>query len=179
MAGGTPAPRPQRLGLSVGLGYLGSAGMNGGALSLGLRYAPIRLVALSFDLGYGVLAAPPGVQDRWWLMPAVALVLPLGPVRLDVGAGLGLGASSGYRSWAAYVAGPFDPVWAFQLVPAARGHVSAALPLSRCCDGFARAELGGLILSGSSIGSRVGGDGRTLGDRLWFQLALGVHFRLL
>lgn len=171
--------RPQELGLFVGAGYLASPGANGGAFSFGLRLGMGRYVALSFDVGYGVVGASPTVEDRWWLMPAVALVLPAGPVRFDLGAGLGLGASSGYRSWPDYVAGPFNPIWAFQLVPTVRAHVRAAIALRRCCDLFARVDVASLLLDGNSIGFRVGDPHRPVMDTLWFYLWIGVQFRLL
>jgi hypothetical protein len=177
---GTPAPAsPQTLGLFAGAGYLGSPGLSGGVADLGLRYAPLSHLALSFDLGYGVIGGSASTQDRWWLMPAAALVVPVGPATLDVGAGLGLGATSGYSSGSAYVAAPFTPVWAFQLVPAVRGHAMVTLSLGARLDGFARLEVASLLLGGNSIGSRVDNPHPEAADTLWYDLVLGVHFHLL
>lgn len=152
--------------------------MHGAALSVGLRFSPVRYLALSFDLGYGVIGAQPTVQDRWWLMPAVAFVIPAGPVRIDVGAGLGLGAASGYATWSDYVAAPFTPVWAFQLVPAVRAHAMAALALRSKVDAFVRIDVASLLL-GAGIGFRVGNDQPAARDTIWYDLAVGVHFWVL
>src|SRR5277367_1126985 len=125
----TSAPREAdraRLQALVGTGYLGGPSPGGAAIVLGVRSRPATHLALAFDVGYSALAAPPGMQDRWWLIPSVALVLPLAAgtgagtdTQLELGAGIGLGAASGYTSGADYAAAPFSPVWAFQMVPAA------------------------------------------------------------
>src|SRR5689334_7879840 len=109
----------------AGLGGLGGEPGAGLALEGGVRLRAGEHFAATFDLGYGVLGRA-RVQDRWWLAPALAFTATLGPVQLDAGAGLGLGASSGYASWRAYADAPFDPDWAFQLVPMARAHVTAS-----------------------------------------------------
>jgi hypothetical protein len=176
-----PAPvlPPQTIGLLVGLGELGSPGGGGAVFTLGLRYAPWRHAALALDLGYGVLAAGPTVQDRWWILPTVAAVVPVGPLRLELGAGLGLGAASGYLSAGAYADAPFTPVWAFQLVPAARAHATLWAPLGRRADLFFRIEAGGLLLDGNAIGSRAGNPNPTFADVTWGGLTVGVALRLL
>src|SRR5688572_16336754 len=87
---GAVAARERRtVGLFAGVGYLGSRDAHGAAFSTGLRYSPCRALALSLDVGYGSLVASDGVQDRWWVIPSLALVLPAGRVRVDVGAGAG------------------------------------------------------------------------------------------
>jgi hypothetical protein len=120
-------------------------------------------------VGYGLLTAPPTVQDRWWVMPAVAWVIPAGPVRLDLGAGAGVGTSSGYVSWSDYAARPFTPVWHFT-VPAARAHLTAAVAVTPHLDLFARADVASLVFVGSPSGAM---------DTTWFALWIGVQPRLL
>ncbi|HUB07305.1 MAG TPA: hypothetical protein VMB50_09895 [Myxococcales bacterium] len=156
------AAAPPPLSFDVAADYLGSAGADGGALSLGLRLQPYRHLAVSLDLGYGLLAASPGVDDRWWLIPSVAWVVPLGRLSLDLGAGVGVGTVSGYGSWSAYVAGPFDPVW-HTTAPAARLHALLELPLTRRVALFARAEVAallpdvaGTLWGGTWLGVQVG-----------------------
>jgi hypothetical protein len=184
----------------------------GVALSSGLRLALGAHAALSVDLGYGVLAGPSSptvslrprpsgdgptvslrprpsgdgptaTQDRWWILPAVAWVLPAevagAHVRWDIGAGLGLGASSGYASFGDYTRGPFSPAWAYQLVPAARAHVMAAMPIGRDVDAFVRVEAAALLVSGTRLGFRDGNPDPDPADTTWFDLGAGVQFRLL
>jgi hypothetical protein len=169
----------EKLGLSVGTGYLGSLALSGVVFDFGVRYLPIQHLALSFDLGYGVIGHHPDVQDRWWLIPSVAYVTAAGPVNLDFGVGLGLGATSGYKDLSAYVAAPFTPVWAFQLVPTARGHVMATHALDERFDLFARVDFASLLLGGNSIGSRVANPNPTTGEQIWYELVVGVQFHLL
>lgn len=102
-------PPPHSVGLFAGVGALGSPGATGGAFLAGLRLGVGKHFAASVDLGYGLLTAPPTIQDRWWLMPSAALVIPAGSVRLDLGVGAGVGTSSGYLSWSDYDARPFTP----------------------------------------------------------------------
>ena len=173
------APGDKTLGLFVGAGFLASPGQAGGGFELGLRLGLGRWAALGFDVGYGLLGAAPAVQDRWWLMPTAALVIPAGRLKVDLGAGLGLGASSGYTTWSAYVKGPFDPVWAFQLVPAIRGHAAVSLELTRRTAVFARLDVASLLLMGSTIGYRNGNAGAGPTDTLWIGLWVGALIRLL
>ncbi len=170
---------PARLEVFAGAGYLSSPGGNGGALAAGLRWAATRHLGVSFDLGYGVLRSSPGVEDRWWLMPALELSVPAGRLRLDLGGGLGLAASSGYVGWPQYVAGPFDPTWAYQLVPGARAHLSASLAPEPGWQLFARLEAGTLLLGGTKIGSRVGNPNPSSMDTATVFLWIGVRWRLL
>jgi hypothetical protein len=166
-----PAPptRPWNLGLFTGLGYLGSPGADGGAFLGGLRLGLGRHFAASFDVGYGLESAPSTMQDRWWAIPAAALVIPVGAVRVDLGAGAGVGTSSGYVSWSDYAARPFTPIWHYT-VPAVRAHVGAAMTLTPGLDVFARADLATLLSVGSPAGTM---------DTTWFALWVGVQPRLL
>jgi hypothetical protein len=169
----------QRASAVVGTGYLGSPGLGGFALTAGLRFLPLRHLAVSFDLGYGLEARSADVQDRWWLMPSMACVAYAGPVRLDFGAGVGLGATSGYASWSSYADAPFSPTWAYQLVPAVRSHVIAAARVNRALDVFLRVEAASLLLNGNSVGSRVGDPRPEVADKTWYALLAGAQLRLL
>jgi hypothetical protein len=174
-----PNREPQKLGVFADTSYLASAAGNGVAVSSGLRLALGAHAALGADLGYGVLAAPSAAQDRWWILPTLAWVIPTGPWRLDLGAGLGVGASSGYASLGAYTAGPFSPTWAFQLVPAARAHVMGATSVSRDIDLFVRLEAATLVLSGTPLGFRHGNTSPGSSDTTWFDVGAGLQFRVL
>lgn len=163
-------PAPHSLGLFAGVGAIGSPGADGGAFLTGLRLGVGRHFAASVDLGYGLLSAPPTIQDRWWVIPSAALVIPAGSVRLDLGAGAGLGTSSGYVSWSDYDARPFTPIWHYT-VPAVRAHALAAIEVAHNLDLFARVDVASLL----SVGSRTGG----AMDTTWFALWIGVEPRLL
>jgi hypothetical protein len=154
-----------RLGLLAAAGYLGSPGAEGGAFLTGLRLGVDRHFAASLDLGYGLLRAPPSTQDRWWVIPAASLVIPAGKVRFDLGAGAGVGTSSGYVSWSDYAAKPFTPVWHYT-VPAARAHLLAAIDLTPGLEVFARADVASLLAVPSQAGAT---------DTTWFALWLGVQ----
>jgi hypothetical protein len=164
-----PDPDAWRLALFAGAGYLGSHAGSGAAFGTGVRWGLGSHLAASVDLGYGLLEASSTVQDRWWVIPSVAVVLPAGPVRFDLGAGAGVGTSSGYVSQSDYLARPFAPVWHYT-VPAVRGHVTAAFALSPGLELFARADLASLVFSGSGAGSA---------DTTWLALWVGVQPRLL
>ena len=176
-----PAPpsKPARLELLGGVGFLGSPGSGGGAFTTGLRLGLGRHFAVGLDLGYGLVDAGATKEDRWWIIPTLAVVIPAGRVRFDLGAGLGLGASSGYHSWSDYAAGPFLPVWAFQLVPTLSAHARAAIALSPNVDLFGRVDGASLLLGGNGIGFRDGNRGAGLTDTTWVNLSLGFAFRLL
>jgi len=167
--GPRPLPAPHDLGLLAAVGALGSPGATGGAFLAGLRLGVGRHFAASVDLGYGLLTAPPTIQDRWWVIPSAALVLHAGSVRFDLGAGAGVGTSSGYVSWADYDAKPFTPIWHFT-VPAVRAHVSASTAIARNLDVFVRADVASLLSAGSPGGAM---------DTTWFALWIGVEPRLL
>ncbi len=178
-AGARPAEGPQRLGLFVGASVLATEGLTGASLTGGTRLAMGRHLAAGFDFGWGAMHGAQQAEDRWWLMPSLAAVLPLEAGRLELGAGLGLGTASGYHSWAGFEARPFAPDWAFQLAPAARAHLGGAWTVSPALDAFARLEAGTLLLGGNTIGLRSGNPHPAPADTLWLQLTLGVQLRLL
>jgi hypothetical protein len=180
-----PDPSARTLGMFASVGYLGSPGANGAATNLGVRWGLNSHLALSADYGYGMVGASGtvrdashNVEDRWWIMPAVAWVIPTTRVQLDFGAGVGLATASGYPSWSFFGAAPFGPVWAFQLVPAVRVHAIAAMPLTRRLDFFARVDAGSLVLGGNSIGIRSASQNPGLMDTTWLNLSLGARYRL-
>jgi len=165
-------PAAQTIGAFAGIGYLASPGSNGTVVTGGLRYAWSRHIALGGDVGYGAVGTNgPTVQDRWWLIPSLAFVIPMASARLDLGGGAGLGASSGYVSWTDYVAKPFAPTWAFQLVPVVRAHAMLGMPLTRDVDLFARLEVAQLCFLPTSHA--------TMMDSTWGALSIGAQFRLL
>lgn len=172
-------PGPQKLGVFLGVGYLGSVGASGSAANAGVRLSMGGHVALGFDLGWGLTAAANIVHDRWWLMPTVAFTIPVGRVRFDLGAGVGLGTSSGYSDVEEFAAAPFMPDWAFQLVPAVRGHALASMQLNSKFDVFARLDVGSLLLEGNTIGFRDNNPRPGVLDTFWLNLSVGVSFRLL
>ena len=162
-------PAPHSAALFAGLGALGSPGTVGAAFLTGLRLGVGEHFAASLDLGYGLLTAPPTVQDRWWLIPSAALVLPAGSLRFDLGAGAGVGTSSGYVSWSDYDARPFTPVWHYT-VPAVRAHATMATQVARDLEVFARVDVASLVSVGSPTGAM---------DTTWVALWLGVEPSLL
>jgi hypothetical protein len=184
------APRPSEpgiptLGVFASVGYLGSPGANGAMSDEGIRWGLSPHFALSFDFGYGNIGASSKpqdpthtVEDRWWIMPAVAWVVPTPQVLLDFGAGVGLATASGYPSWSFFGAHPFAPLWAFQLAPAVRLHAIASTTAWRKVDLFALLEVGSLLLGGNSIGIRSAGVDTSLLDTTWLALAAGVRYRL-
>lgn len=164
------------LGLLVGGGYLNDLDAHGGALNAGVRYAFAPHAAVGFDLGYGLLAGPTGFQDRWWLMPTLSAVTRSGDVEVELGLGLGLGAGSGYTDGTDFAAAPFDPSWAFQLVPAARAHASVGVQVSPRVLLFLRLDAGALMLEGTTLGFRDRNPSPVLTDRLWVDLWAGARF---
>jgi hypothetical protein len=164
------APAPEaaeahRFAFFAGATYLESAGTSGGALSAGVRLSLGSHLAASADLGYGLLGAPVGIDDRWWLIPSIAWVVPLGGASLDLGAGLGVGTVSGYASWSDYLAAPFTPVW-HTTSPATRLHLGVAVPFTRKVDLFARMEAASLLASGTAAKDDVWG-GFWVGFQTW------------
>jgi len=169
LAAPLPEPQPDKLAFLIGAGSLNSPGAAGGALWTGLRLALGPHFAGSMDLGYGLLGTAPSAQDRWWLIPALAVVIPAGPVRVDLGVGAGVGTSSGYPAWSNYLHEPFAPTW-HDTVPIVRAHASAALEIKRNVDVFARAEVASLLFAGSHDGTL---------DRLWLSLWVGLEVGIL
>ncbi len=170
------AAEPQRVSFLLAAGYLGSPGANGAFVSTGLRIGLGRHAAFGFDFGYGLMDASPVIHDRWWLMPSMAAVFPIGPVRLDVGFGFGLGTASGFADWDTFIRGPATHGWAFQVVPAIRGHLMGSTTLSRDLDAFVRLELASLLLDGNSFGFRDGNPNPTVTDTTWLSLSVGFAF---
>ena len=170
---------PTKLSLFTSAGFLTTSGGNGGALATGVRYAVGSHFALGFDLGYGLMStegsAHGAMQDRWWLVPSMAVVLPTRvgkfPLTFDIGAGLGLGTASGYASWNEYTSHPFSADWEFQLEPAVRAHAIAAIAVSPSLEIFTRAEAAALVLPHGSSDSVT--------DSTWLMFSIGTRFRLL
>ncbi len=184
-AADAPTPGASTLELFASLGYLGSPGANGAMSDEGVRLGLGRHLALGFDFGYGNLGAwgkaqdpTHDVEDRWWIMPSVAWVIPTRLLLLDLGAGVGVATASGYPSWSYFGAQPFGPVWAFQLVPAVRFHAIASTSVSRKVELFALLELGSLVLGDNSVGIRSANVATSPMDTTWVTLALGVRYRL-
>ncbi len=168
----------ERAQLVFAAGALGSPGQLGVVIDLGFRSRVHRYFAVGFDAGYGVLGNSLAVQDRWWLFPTAELVLPANRVNVEIGVGAGWGASSGYTSFAEYVDAPFDPVWAYQLVPAARAYVGLSTRISPSMEVFVHADFGGLVLGGTTIGSRVGNPMPAFMDLTWSSLVIGTRVGL-
>jgi hypothetical protein len=166
---------PTKLSLFTGAGYLATQNGNGGAVSTGVRLAVGNYFALGFDLGYGVMALPTSMQDRWWFIPSMAAVVPMRifNVRntLDIGAGLGLGTASGYASFSEYSSHPFTADWEFQVEPAVRAHAIWAVTVSPTLDVYARADAAALVLPH--------GSSPNLSDSTWLMFSLGTRFRVL
>jgi hypothetical protein len=162
-------PEPDTLGAFAEIGYLGSPGAHGSAFGAGLRLRLADHLAASADLGYGLLSDGSTVQDRWWVIPSLALVLPVRALRFDLGAGAGVGTASGYTSWSGYTSAPFTPTW-HATVPAVRGHAIATFPLTQRLDLVARGEVATLVFTGLDSAH----SGPT--DTSWVALSLGVQY---
>ncbi len=164
------------LTLFTGAGYLTSGGGTGGAIATGVRLGVGRRFALGLDFGYGVMGLGSTMQDRWWVIPSMAVVVPVDVGRrraaFDIGAGLGLGTSSGYAGgWSEYAAHPFTATWEYQLVPAVRAHAIASLSMTPTLELFARADAAALVLPH--------GAGATVTDSTWLLFSMGTRFELL
>jgi hypothetical protein len=173
-----PAAKPQRLGLFAGLGFLEDGGRSGAAFLAGLRYSLSTHVALGFDLGWGAMVGRANAQDRWWLIPSIAVVVPTRHVRFDLGGGVGLGDAAGYPGWSSFAAAPFEPAVAYQLFPVVRAHAVAAVALSRGLDAFLRLDVGTVVLD-DAVGIRTGVYEPGLVTTSWIDLSIGCQFRLL
>lgn len=170
-----PKDAPPKLTIFASTGYLGTGGGNGAAVATGIRYAIGNHFALGFDLGYGIMAVADAMQDRWWLVPSMAVVFPTHVMgkrtTFDVGFGLGLGSSSGYASWNTYAARPFSADWEIQLEPALRAHAIAAMSVSKDVELFMRADAATLVLPKDTRPNDA--------DAMWLMLSMGARFRLL
>ncbi len=171
--------RTPRVDVFGSVGFLTNADAHGSALVAGtrLRFGPH--FALSFDIGYGIIGSSTTVQDRWWLIPSAAVVLPIGPLELDLGFGLGLGTSSGYSDMGEFAREPFNPDWAFQLAPTARAHAIASVPLNADTTAFLRLDVATLLLEGNTIGLRDLNPQPSAMDPIWINVAVGFSFRAL
>lgn len=170
------ADAPPKLGVFVAGGYLGSSAGHGGALSTGVGARLGEHFTVGFDVGYGLLNQQPGLQDRWWLMPTLAGGLRIGLVRFDAGVGAGAGTASAFTS--ATMLSKDKPSWAFQLMPAVRGHFRASTPLTERLDLFARVD-GGLLVMSGPFGMREGGHTPSLSDSTWANFWFGMQVHLL
>jgi hypothetical protein len=156
-----PSPR-RHFAWTLGAVEVASAGQNGGALAVGLVYRPIRFVQASVEFGYGLLDGARGPEDRWWVMPALAVVIPAGRMSFDLGGGVGSGTVSGYQTWPSYFAHPFEPCWHIT-EPAVRGHLGFSVPLTRLIDLWARADVGNIVATAPAS------------DTAWHGLTIGVQ----
>jgi hypothetical protein len=156
-------------------GYLGTSGASGAGLGAGVRLALGARFALGLDFGYGLLATRTTAQDRWWLIPSMAVVFPARIVgqraSFDVGAGLGWGTASGYAGWNDYFARPLTAAWAYQLVPTVRAHAIAAVAVSPSVDVFVRVDAAALVMPEGAAASVT--------DTTWILSSMGARFWLL
>lgn len=160
------AAAPPHVGLFLAGGPFGSPGGGGGALGAGVRIGLGERFVLGFDVGYGLIAQRPAIQDRWWLMPSAASSFPAGPVQLDLGLGVGFGTASAFTSLTGL--SKDQPIWANQMLPAVRGHVRVARALSTGVDLFGRLDFGSQLLTADE-----GFDATS-----WSGLFVGVELRL-
>ncbi len=171
------------LALVGGVAALGSPGEIGLAFALGTRLALGRYSAVRFDIGYGVTGGSRSLEDRWWLVPSFVAVIPIEHIRVEVGAGVGVATSSGYTDFDAFVRDPFEDDWAYQLVPAVRGHLGLWLELEEGIDAYVQIDAGGLLTAGNDIGLRVGpDDGAGIpsdAQLVWATLTVGTSHDLL
>jgi hypothetical protein len=183
IAPGEEVPHGAQLDLVGGVAALGAPGELGLAFVLGTRLALGRYTALRFDIGYGVMGGARSLEDRWWLVPSFAVVAPFDDARVELGLGLGFATSSGYSSFEAFVREPFEDDWAYQLVPAVRGHLALWLELGADVDAYLQLDAGGLVTQGNDVGLRVGPDDGRLAPNdaqlTWATITVGTSHRLL
>jgi hypothetical protein len=172
----SPDAPPVTFSISAAASYIGSSGANGAALSPGIRWGIGRHLAVSLDLGYGSMGTSGGFQDRWWIIPAAALVIPTERLRFDLGFGAGVGTASGFASLHNY--SQDKTIWAVQLIPTLRLHGLVSMELTPKLDGFVGLAATLLLLDGNSLGVRTGTPPSML-DTAWLGLWVGVRFRLL
>lgn len=170
-------PAVAQLDLIGGVSLLGAPGELGLAFVLGTRLSLGRYTALRFDIGYGVMGGSRSLEDRWWLIPSFAAVVPFDQVRVEMGVGVGFATTSGYTSFEAFVREPFDDDWAYQLIPAVRGHAALWLELGHDADFYVQIDAGVLVTEGNDIGLRVGDP--NMAQRVWTTLTVGSSVWLL
>jgi hypothetical protein len=164
IAGADP---PRTVDVFAGADLLVSPAARGAAFSAGATWAPLPHLAVGADLGYGLLHGAGGDEDRWWLIPTLALRIPIQQLVLDAGAGLGVATVSGYSTWSAYFAQPFNPDW-HVTTWAVRGHLQLAIPVTPRLSFFSRVELGTVLQAPS-----------TASEALWFGLSAGIQGAVL
>lgn len=165
-------PTSERIGVVGGAALLASDTGAGLAFDLGTRLELDTTHALSFRIGYGVLVGERETQDKWWILATYGGHFTLAEgLRLELGGGLGAGAVSGYEDVDAFIAAPFDPTWAYQMLPAATVHTRLWWQAGEVSC-FASAELGALM-DVPGLGVREG-SARQAGDLMWFTLSLGT-----
>ena len=165
-------PAQARIGVVGGAALLGSDTGAGLAFDLGARVELNATHALSFRIGYGVLVGERETQDRWWILATYGGHLTLAQgLRLELGGGLGAGAVSGYDDLDAFIAAPFDPTWAYQLLPAMAVHTRLGWETGDVSC-FASAELGALM-DVPGLGVREGSAAQA-GDLMWFTMSVGT-----
>jgi|GEM_PF-2389264 len=174
----TPA-RAAHFEIAGGLAALGGTDTGGVALTLGGRLLLGSFSVLRLDVGYGLVGNDHEVQDRWWILPGYALLIPIDTMRLEIGASLGFATSSGYPDLAAFGDAPFNPRWALQLVGAARGHVALWFDLDESNAAFIELAVGTLHLEGNDAGVRHGIDNATAAETVWWTLTVGTTFDVL
>jgi hypothetical protein len=183
VAQGEEGPRGAQLDLVGGVAVLGAPGELGLAFVLGTRLALGRYTALRFDIGYGVMGGERSLEDRWWLVPSFAVVAPFDDGRVELGLGVGFATSSGYASFEAFAREPFEDDWAYQLVPAVRGHLALWLELGADVDAYVQLDAGGLVTQGNDVGLRVGPNedrlAPTAAQLTWATLSVGTSHSLL
>lgn len=165
-----------RSGVVGGAALLGTPDVGAGlAFDLGARLELNTTHAFSFRVGYGVLVGDRETQDRWWILASYGAQLELDRgLRLELGGGLGAGAVSGYENLEAFIAAPFDPHWAYQLLPAVTAHARLWMDDGPQVSWFVGAELGGL-LDAPGLGVREG-NAHQASDLMWLTLSVGTAF---
>lgn len=170
------AHAPLRSGVVGSASLLGTPDVGAGlAFDLGARFELNTTHAFSLRAGYGVLVGDRETQDRWWMLASYGVQLPLDRgLRVELGGGLGAGAVSGYDNLDAFIAAPFDPHWAYQLLPAATVHARLWIEDGAHTSWFVGAELGGLV-DVPGLGVREG-NAHQASDLMWLTCSVGTAF---
>ena len=170
------ARTPLRSGVVGGAALLGTPDVGAGlAFDMGARLELNTTHAFSLRAGYGVLVGDRETQDKWWILASYGAQLALDRgLRLELGGGLGAGAVSGYENLDAFIAAPFDPHWAYQLLPAVTAHARLWMDDGPHASWFVGAELGGLV-DVPGLGVREG-NAHQASDLMWLTLSVGTAF---
>ncbi len=164
---------PNHLHAFVGGGYLTTPGGQGAAVVGGMRYSIGRHFAVSLAASYGSLNS---IQDRWWVMPTIAWVIPAGAFRFDFGAGVGSSTATAFASWSDYSRD--QPMWVNEAVPSFRLNAIVAAPISPGFELFARADATMQLLEQTSLGWRRGEAPTRNTGTMFLNLSVGCQFRL-